>query len=101
AAPWRKPCVGSPQMIANARMYAVNPTAGAAWRALLAWVLHRAELDWEIIDYAAPAALAELWSRDDLGCALMCGLPYSLRSPVPQLLAAPIPSPARYGGRAI
>ncbi|MEO8134440.1 MAG: PhnD/SsuA/transferrin family substrate-binding protein [Betaproteobacteria bacterium] len=88
-------------MIANARMYAVNPAAGAAWRALLAWVLRRAELDCRIIEYPVPAPLAGLWSRDDLGCALMCGLPYSLRTPVPQLVAAPIPSPARYGGRAI
>jgi ABC-type phosphate/phosphonate transport system substrate-binding protein len=43
--------------------------------------------------------MAALWSRDDLGAALMCGLPYSLRTPRPQLIAAPIPSPPRYGGR--
>jgi ABC-type phosphate/phosphonate transport system substrate-binding protein len=87
-------------MIANARMYSVNAAAGAAWRNLLAWVTQRAGLPWEIIDYAAPAPLAKLWARDDLGCALMCGLPYTLRAPTPQLIAAPVPSPLRYGGRA-
>ncbi len=88
-------------MIANARMYSVNLAAAALWRSLLGWVLERAGLDAEIIDHAAPAPMAALWSRDDLGCALMCGLPYSLRVPVPQLLAAPIPSPPRYGGRPV
>ena len=88
-------------MIANARMYSVNPAAAALWRTLLAWVLERAGLDAEVIDHAAPAPMAALWSRDDLCCALMCGLPYSLRTPVPQLVAAPIPSPARYGGRPV
>ena len=87
-------------MIANARMYSVNATAQQAWRDLLAWVLGRAGLPWEIFDYDAPAPMAGLWARDDLGCALMCGLPYSLRSPAPQLIAAPVPSPPRYGGRA-
>lgn len=87
-------------MIANARMYSVNAAAGAAWRELLAWVIRRARLPWEIVDYAAPAPLAKLWARDDLGCALMCGLPYTLREPTPQLIAAPVPSPHRYGGQA-
>jgi len=81
-------------MIANARMYSVNAAAAATWRTLLG-------LDAEVVDYAAPAPLAALWSRDDLGSVLMCGLPYSLRAPVPQLVAAPIPSPARYGGRPV
>src|SRR5204863_8135749 len=30
--------------------------------------------------------------------ALMCGLPYALRTPQPQLIVTPIPSPARYEG---
>lgn len=85
--------------IANARMYSVDAVAAPAWRRLLTWVLHRAELSWEVIDHAAPAPMAALWSRDDLGAALMCGLPYSLRTPRPQLIAAPVPSPARYANR--
>lgn len=87
-------------MIANARMYSMNAAAKAAWRELLTWVLRRASAPWEIIDYDPPAPLAALWARDDLGCALMCGLPYSLRAPTPLLIAAPVPSKLRYGGRA-
>ena len=87
-------------MIANARMYSVNAAAKVAWRELLAWVTRRASASWEIIDYDAPAPLSALWARDDLGCALMCGLPYVLRAPAPLLIAAPIPSPPRYRRRA-
>ena len=87
-------------MIANARMYSVNPVAAAAWRTLLGWVLERASVRWEVIEHAFPTPMSALWGRDDLGAALMCGLPYSLRMPRPQLIAAPIPSPSRYEGRA-
>jgi ABC-type phosphate/phosphonate transport system substrate-binding protein len=80
-------------------MYSVDATAAAAWRSVLGWVLRRAELVWDIIDHAAPAPMATLWSRDDLGAALMCGLPWSLRMPRPQLIAAPVPSPERYANR--
>ncbi|MEP7083914.1 MAG: PhnD/SsuA/transferrin family substrate-binding protein [Betaproteobacteria bacterium] len=87
-------------MIANARMYSVNAEAKAAWRTLLAWVIARAGLALEIIDYDPPAPMAALWARDDLGCAMMCGLPASLRVPAPRLIAAPVPSPSRYRGQA-
>jgi ABC-type phosphate/phosphonate transport system substrate-binding protein len=82
-------------------MYSVNAAAKAAWREVLAWVMHRAAAPWEIIDYDAPAPLSALWARDDLGCALMCGLPYTLRIPAPQLIAAPVPLPPRYARRAL
>jgi ABC-type phosphate/phosphonate transport system substrate-binding protein len=88
-------------MIVNARMYSPAPGAERAWRDLLAWVLARAKLDWPVIDYPAPLPLAELWARPDLGCAFMCGWPYSRAQAGYQLLAAPVPSPARYGGQAI
>lgn len=87
-------------MIANARMYSVNAVAAAAWRELLGWVLERAGVRWDVIDHPAPAPMSALWSRGDLGAALMCGLPFALRNPRPQLIAVPIPSPARYEGRA-
>jgi len=87
-------------MIANARLYAVNAVAAAAWRELLGWVLGRAGVHWDVIDHAAPAPMSALWSRRDLGAALMCGLPFALRDPRPQLIAAPIPTPSRYEGRA-
>jgi ABC-type phosphate/phosphonate transport system substrate-binding protein len=87
--------------IANARMYSATPAVKAAWKALLAWGLARAGLDWELLDYDAPAPLSGLWARDDLGCAMMCGLPYSQRSPRPTLVAAPVPAPERYLGKPI
>jgi len=88
-------------MIVNARMYSVTPAVQAAWRTLFAWVLEHAQLDWTIIDHGFPAPMADLWSRDDLGCAMMCGLPFSQRDPRPILVAAPVPSPAPYGGRPV
>jgi ABC-type phosphate/phosphonate transport system substrate-binding protein len=87
--------------VANARMYSVAPAVKQAWKDVLGWALARAGLQWELLDHAAPAPLSALWARADLGCAMMCGLPYSQRSPRPTLVAAPVPSPARYGGRPI
>lgn len=84
--------------LANARMYSVTPAVKADWRHVLEWALARAGLDWDVIDFDAPAPLAQLWARQDLGAAMMCGLPYSQRHPRPTLIAAPLPSPARYGG---
>jgi ABC-type phosphate/phosphonate transport system substrate-binding protein len=82
-------------------MYSVAPAAKAAWRRLLGWILERSALRMEIVDHDPPAVLSDLWQRPDLGCAQMCGLPYSLRTPRPILIAAPVPSPARYAGRAV
>jgi ABC-type phosphate/phosphonate transport system substrate-binding protein len=86
--------------IANARMYSVTASCQADWRAVLGWAIERAGLDWPLVDHDAPAPLAALWARDDLGAAMMCGLPYARRAPRPTLVAAPIPSPTRYEGRA-
>ena len=99
---------GSP--VVNARMYSATPSVKADWTKLLAWVLHHAGLPWPVIDYDAPAPLAKLWARDDLGLAMMCGLPFAQQShalPLPHgnrpltLIAAPLPSPARYGGEPV
>jgi ABC-type phosphate/phosphonate transport system substrate-binding protein len=88
-------------MYTNARMYAPAPAARAAWQELLGWVLRRAGLHWTYLDHESPLPMAHLWARDDLGLAFMCGLPYSLRTPAPQLVAAPVPSPPRYADRAV
>lgn len=87
-------------LVANARMYSATPSLRADWKDLLHWVLQRAELPWDVIDYDAPAPLNALWARDDLGLAMMCGLPFSQRGVRPTLVAAPIPSPSRYEGQA-
>lgn len=88
-------------MIANARMYAATPRVAAAWRELFLRVSQSAGVNLEWIDYAFPAPLGELWSRPDLGCAFMCGWPFAHRNPQPKLIAAPVPSPRRYGGQPI
>ena len=88
-------------MIVNARMYSVCPAARQAWNELLTWVMKRAEVNWQFMDWDAPKLLAELWARDDLGCAMMCGLPYSLREPKAVVLAAPVVSLPRYQDRSI
>ncbi len=87
--------------VANARMYSATPSVKADWKQLLDWVLARAGLPWDVIDYDAPAPLSTLWDRDDLGLAMMCGLPFAQRAVRPTLVAAPLPSPARYGGRPV
>ena len=88
-------------MLANARMYSVTPAAAEAWRAIIGWAAREARVPMEFVEHAPPKLLSELWARDDLGCVQMCGLPASLRTPSPIVLAAPQPSPARYGRRAV
>ena len=82
-------------------MYSVTPAVQAAWNTLLSWTLARAGLPWQVVDHDPPRPMAELWQRQDLGLAMMCGLPYSQRAPRATLVAAPIPWPERYGGRPI
>ena len=88
-------------MIINTRMYSVCPAAKTAWHTLIEWVMQRADVHWTFLDWDAPKPLAELWARNDLACAMMCGLPYSLRTPQAQILAAPVLSLARYAGRSV
>src|SRR2546425_9263457 len=87
--------------IASARMYSWSPTLTAAWRRLLEWVAARAGVEMKVLELADPYPLEELWARDDLGCGFMCGYPWAMRADRPHLLAAPVPSPPRYGGRPI
>jgi ABC-type phosphate/phosphonate transport system substrate-binding protein len=88
-------------LIANARMYSINAKTAAAWRALLEWVIERADVRAEVIDYPPPQPLSSLWARPDLGCAFICGYPYASAAPKPVLLAAPVPSPSAYGGKPV
>jgi ABC-type phosphate/phosphonate transport system substrate-binding protein len=88
-------------MLANARMYSVTPASTEAWRAVIGWVTREAGVPVEFVEHTPPKLLSELWARDDLGVAQMCGLPASLRTPAPTVLAAPLPSLPRYGGKAI
>jgi hypothetical protein len=87
--------------IASARMYSWSPSLTAAWHRLLAWVSARAEVPMAVLDASDPLPLDDIWRREDLGCVVMCGYPWALRPDPPHLLAAPIPSPPRYGGRPV
>jgi len=88
-------------MICNARMYGLTPAVTAAWRTLLLRVGERAGLAWTYEPHAAPAPMRSLWDRPDNGCVFMCGLPWITEAVRPVLLAAPVPSPARYGDRPV
>ena len=86
-------------MIANARMYSVTPPVAALWRRLLGAILKDTDGSIEIVEHAPPAPISELWQRPDKAAVFMCGLPYSLATPRPGVVVAPIPAPAAYAGR--
>jgi ABC-type phosphate/phosphonate transport system substrate-binding protein len=85
--------------VASARMYSWSPTLTAAWQRLLDRVAARAGVELAVLNLADPYPLEELWAREDLGCVFMCGYPWAMRADRPHLLAVPVPSPPRYGGR--
>jgi ABC-type phosphate/phosphonate transport system substrate-binding protein len=85
-------------MFFNARMYAVTPAVKAAWREVLGWAAARAGLDWTWLEHDPPVPMSSLWAREDLGAVMMCGLPFSRRAAPATVVAAPVPSPARYQG---
>jgi ABC-type phosphate/phosphonate transport system substrate-binding protein len=80
-------------LVANARMYSVEPATAAAWRVVLRWVADTAAVPMDVIDHTGP--LDALWQRPDLGCAFMCGYPFAAwdehDGPRPLALAAPAP----------
>jgi ABC-type phosphate/phosphonate transport system substrate-binding protein len=100
-AQWSGEPSGPKPLIGCARMYASSASLAQAWRTLLTWVSATSGVDLEVIEHAYPAPLDELWARDDMGCVFMCGYPWALRRDRPRLLAAPVPSPARYGNEPI
>jgi ABC-type phosphate/phosphonate transport system substrate-binding protein len=85
-------------MIANARMYSVSAEPAELWRRLLMAVIEHAGLDISLLEHAEPAPIHELWQRPDKAAVFMCGLPFSLSDPRPQLIAAPVPSPPDFRG---
>ncbi len=89
--------------VANARLYALNAQAAGAWRTLFAAVGERAGISLEWLEHPAPRPLHELWQRNDLGCAFVCGYPWVAwyGADRPLALAAPLPSNPRSEGRAV
>ena len=86
---------------ANARMYSMPAATAAAWKEVLAWTAQQSGVELAVVDHAFPAPLSALWSREDLGCAFMCGLPWIRSRSRPKPIAAPVPSPARYADRPV
>lgn len=78
-------------MIACTRMYNVNAVVQGVWRNLLEKVSESAGVALEVIDYPAPAPLADLWTRSDMGCVFMCGWPFFRAMSGLQIVAAPVP----------
>jgi len=89
------------ELIANARMYAIAPTAAAAWRELFGWLARASGIALSVIDHAFPAPLGDLWARSDLACTFMCGWPWWRQGRTHRLVAAPVPSAPWSGGRAV
>ncbi|MBR0795265.1 PhnD/SsuA/transferrin family substrate-binding protein [Bradyrhizobium jicamae] len=87
--------------VANARMYSVNQPAAAAWKELFGWLAQASGVDLDILDHAFPLPLADLWSREDLACAFMCGFPFMLGPQRLRPVAAPIPARAPIAGRPV
>jgi ABC-type phosphate/phosphonate transport system substrate-binding protein len=85
-------------MIANARMYSVSPEAAGLWRRLLTALIEHAGLDVQLLEHGEPKPISELWQRSDKAAVFMCGLPFSLSHPRPELIAAPVPQPAAFRG---
>jgi ABC-type phosphate/phosphonate transport system substrate-binding protein len=71
-------------------MYDVTPQVRGHWHALLRIVADDAGVAVECIDHAAPAALPDLWARDDLALAFMCGLALATRYSRVRPVAAPV-----------
>jgi ABC-type phosphate/phosphonate transport system substrate-binding protein len=82
-------------------MYAVTPAVRDAWRALFAWTGQRADVPLSYLEHAAPAPLEDLWSRNDLALAFVCGYPFARRTFKLVPVAVPIPSPPRCGARPV
>jgi ABC-type phosphate/phosphonate transport system substrate-binding protein len=87
-------------VIASARLYSWAPSLVAAWRRLMDRVATAAGVTLDFSEQTTPMSLEDLWARRDMGCVFMCGYPWALGDDRPALLASPVPSPPRYGGRA-
>ena len=85
-------------MIASFRMYEAGEGAARAWRALFARVFADAGMSVQIVEHRWPAPIEELWAREDLGAAFMCGWPFVRSAVAMQAIAAPVPAHARYHG---
>jgi ABC-type phosphate/phosphonate transport system substrate-binding protein len=80
-------------------MYSIVPAVGEDWRQLLEGISEGVGVPLKYIEHRAPAPLAELWGRRDLGAVFMGSLPFARSMPYPAIVAAPVPSPASFQGQ--
>jgi ABC-type phosphate/phosphonate transport system substrate-binding protein len=73
-------------------MYNATPAAADAWRALFARVFADARVAIEVVEHRWPRPVEELWQREGLCCAFMCGWPFVRARPPMQAIAAPVPA---------
>lgn len=86
-------------VISNARMYSLLPAVGESWRQLLDAISDSAGAGLSYVEHRPPAAISELWRREDMGAVFMCGLPYARSVPRPAIVALPVPLPRAFMGR--
>lgn len=86
-------------LVANARMYAVNPAVRANWAELFGWVSRVSGIPLSVIDHAAPAPLEALWRRSDLGLVFICGFPFASGGFGVRPVAAPVPASSLAAGQ--
>ena len=79
-------------------MYNVAPVVREAWDLVFAHAAEISGVPLDIVAHPAPAPLDELWARDDLGAAFMCGWPFAMAEPQPVPIAVPLPAPPHCGG---
>jgi ABC-type phosphate/phosphonate transport system substrate-binding protein len=88
--------MSAPQFVTSFRMYEAGARAAQAWRKLFERVFADAGVEVAFLEHGHPQPLADLWTREGLLSAFMCGRPFALSDPGLQAVAAPVPSPARY-----
>jgi ABC-type phosphate/phosphonate transport system substrate-binding protein len=86
-------------LVANARMYAPNRATSEAWAALFDLVSQRSGVPLTAVPHPAPAPLEELWRREDLGLAFICGYPFAMGGFAVVPVAAPVPASPLAAGR--
>lgn len=72
-------------------MYSVTPRLADSWRALVEAVMARADVAFDELEFPPPNPIDDMWARQDLGLAQMCGWPFDRAQPKPQPLAAMVP----------
>lgn len=77
-------------LIACSRLYNATPRHAEAWKQVFQEAGRLAGIRLRILEWAAPASLAELWKRPDLGLVFLCGRPYLQYGARHQIVGAPL-----------